>query len=121
MPDPKLKTAMEEIKAVLKKHDIAAVVVLASMTHLEFLRQYQASWNGLKLEQLPEGVELRVRALREDFPSKEAHEECVALSVGTILGFRDALVNEINALGMVAELLAKHIQIEHMTKQEGKE
>lgn len=26
--DPKLKVAMEEIKAVLKKHDIAGVVVL---------------------------------------------------------------------------------------------
>ena len=28
MPDPKLKQAVEEIKAILQKHDLAAVVSL---------------------------------------------------------------------------------------------
>lgn len=46
MPDAKLKEAMEEIKAVLTKHDIAAIVLLQSQTHSEFLQRIGAGFLG---------------------------------------------------------------------------
>ncbi len=45
MPDPKLLAAMEEIKVVLHKHDIAAVVILSSQTHVEYLHEISPSWS----------------------------------------------------------------------------
>lgn len=47
---PKLKIAMEEIKAVLKKHDIAGAVVLHTPGHSEFLMKIDPSWSCAKIE-----------------------------------------------------------------------
>jgi hypothetical protein len=42
---PKLKTAMEEIKAILAKHDIGAMVVLHTPGHSEFLNKLNPSYS----------------------------------------------------------------------------
>lgn len=42
---PKLKIAMEEIKAILAKHDIGAMVVLHTPGHSEFLNKLNPSYS----------------------------------------------------------------------------
>lgn len=48
--DPKLKAAMEEIKAILKKHDLAGVVILNTPDVMEHLFHLQASWNCFRID-----------------------------------------------------------------------
>lgn len=55
---PKLKKAAEQIKEILKEHDIAAVVVLHTPGHSEYLYQISPSYSIAKIE----GNELRIRS-----------------------------------------------------------
>lgn len=87
MSDPILKAAAEEIKAVLRKHDIAGVLMLQSKTHGEWVCEISPSWSAAKLERSDGDVLLRVRCKREDFPSKEAQQECLAHTVGMLMSF----------------------------------
>lgn len=114
MPDPKLKIAAEEIKAVLQKHDCAAVVVLASETHLEYLHHVTPSWSCAKLE----GNVLRIRAKREDFASVEAHKKCLSDTIGMVVGFLDAANNTAAQMQEVACVIARQIEFSHFTKEE---
>lgn len=47
---PKLKKAMEEIKAIVEKHDIAAVVVLTEPGHSEYLQKVNPSFSCARFE-----------------------------------------------------------------------
>ena len=62
---PKLKNAMEEIKEVLRKHDIAGVVVLHSPGFGEFLLKVNPSYSCASIDEL-NGM-MKFRAKREDF------------------------------------------------------
>lgn len=86
MPDAKLEIAMDEMKAVLQKHDLAGVVFVASPTNIEYLYHLDPSWTCLRI--LPDGG-IGARAKREDFPSLEAQKQCVAASVTIVVGFAD--------------------------------
>lgn len=114
MPDPKLKIAAEEIKAVLLKHDCAAIVVLCSESHLEWLHHVTPSWSCARLQ---DGV-LRIKAKREDFPTVEAQKKCVTDTIGMVVGFLDAANNTAAQMTEVARLLATKIEFSHFTKEE---
>jgi hypothetical protein len=93
MPDTKVEAAIEEVKAVLQKHDLAGVVFVASPTNVEYLYHLDPSWTCLRI--LPDGG-IGARAKREDFPNLEAQKECVRVSVSIVAGFADMgrLMNE---------------------------
>lgn len=114
MPDPKLKIAAEEIKAVLLKYDCAAIVILCSESHLEYLHHVTPSWSCAKLE----GNELRIKAKREDFPTLEAQKKCVTDTIGMVVGFLDAANNTAAQMTEVARLLATQFEFSHFTKHE---
>jgi len=73
---PKLKKAMEEMKAIIKKYDIAALIVLHTPGDSEYLNAITPSYSCMKWN----GDELRIRAkLKEDFNGdKKAMEEKLA-------------------------------------------
>lgn len=48
---PKLKAAMEEIKAILKKHDIAGFVVIHTPGFSEYLNEVSPSYSCAKIEE----------------------------------------------------------------------
>jgi hypothetical protein len=114
MPDPVLKTAVEEIKAVLVKHDIAAVVFLGSNTHTEFVYELSPSWSCAR--ELPDGGGLRIRSKRSEYATKEAQFEELRLTVGMIMGFIDAIEHTKSNLGAVMMMLATHMDISHFSK-----
>lgn len=60
---PKLKKAMEEIKAVIKKHDIAGMVVLHTPGHSEYFIALSPSYSCAKVEH----GQVRVKAKLTDF------------------------------------------------------
>ena len=119
MPDPTLLTAMEEIKAILLKHDIAANVILSSRTHMEYLRQLQTSWNALSVEPHGDGFAVRFRCKRADYPTREAWQEALRLSVGTLAGFKDALEADTTAMKELLIMCGESMQIDHVSRDEG--
>ena len=112
MPDPKLKEAAAEIKAVLEKYDIAGTVMLSSPTHMEFLHKFQCSWNAF----IDNPAGFRFRCKRTDYPTKKAHSEALRVSIGTVQGFADALGQQSKSLQELA--IRTGVQFEHMTKDE---
>lgn len=60
---PKLKTAMEEIKAILAKHDIGAMVVLHTPGHSEFLNKLNPSYSCI----IQTGDHIRFRSKLADY------------------------------------------------------
>lgn len=62
---------MEEIKAVLKKNDIAGVVVLHTPGFSEFLNSVSPTYSCAKVEN---GV-LKIKGNREHFPDKQAQND----------------------------------------------
>ena len=119
MPDPNLLTAMEEIKAILLKHDIAANVVLSSRTHMEFLRHLETTWNALKIEEQGDGFTIRFRCKRADYQTREAWQEALRLSVGTMAGFKDALEADTTAMKELLIMCGESMQIQHVSREEG--
>lgn len=71
---PKLKKAMEDIKAVLNKYDIAAMVVLHTPGHSEYLMRIDPTYSCAKTD----GDSIRIKAKIKDFPDKKAWEERVS-------------------------------------------
>lgn len=121
MPDPLLKTAMEEIKAILKKHDLAAQVTLQSAGHVEYLYELSPSWSCVRLEgPLPDGAfGIRFRAKRVDFVSKEAQRKVVNASTGMLLSFRNQAAKVVDQMDGITAMLAKHyVEISHWERDE---
>lgn len=70
--DPKLREAAEEFKAICEKYDCIGACLFVSPTHSEFVNELKTSWSVLRFEPTDQGVAIRMRSKRDDFPSKEA-------------------------------------------------
>lgn len=116
--DPVLKAAMEEIKAVLTKHDIGGVAILQSKTHGEWLNEVCPSWACTKLEKHGDKELLRIKALLKDYPSKEAHQETLRLTVSMIFGFKDGAERIAQNMEALLRLLNTEggMDIEHVSR-----
>lgn len=115
MPDPKLQAAMEEVKVILKKHDIGAVIVLGSQTHTEYLLELSPTWSCITIED--DGL-VRFRALRKDFASKEEQGKVITDSAGLLGGFMDNMELMLDGLKRLLLRLGKSVEIDHMSKHE---
>lgn len=114
--DPKLLLAAEEIKAILKKHDIAGICLIQSETHGEWINHITPSWSAAKLINDEKGSGIHVRCKRADYPSEEAHRKALADTCGMLCGFRDGAERTRKDMECVLEQLSKIIGIEHVTK-----
>ena len=70
---PKLKKAMQEINKILEDNDIAGVIVLHTPLHSEYLAKLNPSYSCAKFE----GGNLRIKALKSEYPTLEAWQEKV--------------------------------------------
>lgn len=120
MPDPKLLAAMEEIKAVVKKYDIGAFIMIQTPNNAEFLNALNASWLPLKWEKNAAGqMGVRITCKRADYPSKEAWETAMNNGVGFIMATADIMRAHLETFESLAKELGRRMTIEHMTKYEG--
>ncbi len=58
---PKLKKAIEEIREILLKHDIAGIVTLHAPGHAEYLNHITPSYSCCKIDPLKNQFELRAK------------------------------------------------------------
>lgn len=70
---PKLKKAAEEIKAILKKYDIAASIVLHTPGHAEFINEIQPSYSCAKLNH----DNIHFKAKKEDFNDELKRQQTI--------------------------------------------
>lgn len=103
--DPKLREAMEDIKAVLRKHDIMGCAVLASPTHSEFLCEPGATWSVAKIENINGEPGIRFRSKREDWPSKEAQDAATAATVHGLESVRWLSLKLSDQMGQLVDML----------------
>ena len=108
--DPKLRTALAEIQAVCKKHDIGAHVVLASQTHIEF---------GLLLEEPTWSIVRFMKNNRLWFPYRPneagGHERANS-TLGMICGIRDQLADGFMAFDKIAQQLLETLDGKHESR-----
>lgn len=116
MPDPKLKAAMEEIKVVLRKHDIGGVAILSSEKHSEYLVDFEATWNALR--NMPDG--LRFLCKRENYPTQAAQKITLANSIGALMGTVDVMYQIREALVQLLSQVAQDVEFSHVSKNESK-
>ena len=113
-----MKMAMEEIKAIMNKHDIAGVVQLQSPTHGEFLYALEASWSCISFEP---GGRVRFKAAMQSGGGSgdvTRERERARVSAGMVLGLIDAGRKQIEDLTQLAMLIGKHVNVEHWTRVE---
>jgi len=120
MPDPSLKAAMEEIKAVLKKHDCGAMVTLASENNIEFLYEISPSWSCASFQRMPDGgLAIRVRSKLKDYPSKAVQTKVLSLTAGMFLAFANQAERQQEQMGALMRTLAPHLrELTHWEKDE---
>jgi hypothetical protein len=85
---PKLKTAMEEIKAVVKKHDIAALVVLHTPEFSEYLFAIDPTYSAMRFTDRP--GEIRIKTDSKEM-GKEVAEKFAQDTSNMITHFQDQL------------------------------
>lgn len=68
--ETKLKVAAEEIKDILRKHDIAGVISLHSPGHGEFFLHLTTSYS---CAYMPNDEEIRLYSKRADYATEEEH------------------------------------------------
>lgn len=101
---PKLKTAMEEIKAVLKKHDIAGFVVLNDGAGFsEYLNAISPSYSCAKLSE--DGIAFRLKASEV---GKERAKEIADGTYNMITHFADMVGRHALMYIEAKELLKSH-------------
>lgn len=118
-PDPQLLAAMAEIKAILKKYDAAALVLLGSATHMEYMWELDPTWSCIKTRVVPESndLEIRVTANNELYPDAAQKKLAVERSVGLFIGFADALKDRVHDMETIVKALsAKLGDVLHWTR-----
>jgi len=89
--NPEIAPAIKEIHAVLKKYDMAGLIIVANKTHTDYLMEIEPSWSCARLEQKDDTIEIRVRSKLVDYPSPEAQKDSLEKTVGVFVTFHDIL------------------------------
>ena len=113
--DPKLKMAMNEIRGILAKHDIAGLVVLHNPPgHTEYMLQLSPSWSCAKIE----GEAVRVRArIQEDFNGdRKAWTKKVTETLGMLNGITTVGGQMILSMATLSDTVDKVVDATHWDK-----
>lgn len=102
--------ALEEIKAILVKHDLWACVTVTDTERTHWLYHFDASWSCMSLS--PEG-EVRIRAVKADFATPAQQHEVVQQTVGAVFNTRDFAAMVFKHMDLVARKMETVANVEH--------
>ncbi|RYE17069.1 MAG: hypothetical protein EOP45_16440 [Sphingobacteriaceae bacterium] len=108
---PKLKKAMEEIKDILSKHDIAGLVILHTAPgYTEFLNKLDPTYSCIKVT----GDQIRFKAKLEDYNGdKEAWRKKTTESLNLLASITECGIHVLAPLSHFSDQLTKELQAEH--------
>lgn len=107
---PKLKKAMVEIEAIIKKHDIAASVVLHTPFNGEHKLFIQPSWSCVSEVS---DKHVRVKAKLEDYPTQLARDKSLTETSNMLNILANLTGNQALALMSVSDMVDSKIGAEH--------
>jgi hypothetical protein len=109
---PNVLKAAEEIKAILKKYDLAAMMDIHGPRSSTFVRVIDPSWSCAFFEEMGDGgVCVRFRSKLKDYPSKEAQKACQAETAGMLIGFHRQALRDAEAMKVIIQMLNDHLEI----------
>ncbi len=102
---------LDEISAVLKKHDMGGLVMVANQSHVDFRMEISPSWSCARTVMDEEGnlAAIRIRAKREEYPSAEAQKECLEKTIGTFVTFDHTMTVLQEQIKAVLAMVAKQV------------
>jgi hypothetical protein len=115
-PDLKLKEAMAEVQAVMKKHDVMGCVVLSSRDAMEYIIEPEATWSCAHLEKDERGTLLRVRTTGLALTT-EQKKQMLEDTLGAFFGFVDVMSGMNEQFKRLLD--AMDMDMEHQTKRIG--
>lgn len=92
--NPKILPALDEIEAVLKKHDMMGLIIVADSGETNFRMRVEASWSCAKLEVQPESdgrrqvTAVRIRSKQGDFPTESERRECSSATINAFINMQ---------------------------------
>lgn len=107
---PKLKTAMERIKAILKEYDIAGHVVLHTPGFSEYHLKLDPSYSCAKMTD--EGIFIRGKLERDFGGDKKLQIQKLTDTVNMFIHFTDTVAPQVVGMIDVMEALNKNLDIE---------
>lgn len=112
--DPNLRQAMDEIRAICKRRNIAAHVLLASDKFYEFGLLYDIpSWSAISFENVAgNNIGIRIRSKS----SISGDREKLDATVGMICSFQDMMANGFSAMDDIIKMLRKSLTILHLNR-----
>lgn len=115
-PDPKLQLVAEEIKAICRKHDIAAIMTLVNESASEIVRELTPTWSCARIEEHQGKAVIRVRCIREDFPSKAAQKHCLEQTIGMLIAFEHHASRDADGMRQMIQMLGQKVEIQSILK-----
>lgn len=111
----RLKEAMAEIKAVLRRYDIASYVVLSEPGCSEYLFDLEPSWSAMQLVKGADNavVGMRVRAKRAEFDSAEAQHRRIEDTLNLLTHLSDLLGEHRQAFAQLRARIEEKVDAEH--------
>jgi hypothetical protein len=102
---PKLKTAMEEIKSILKKHDITGLAVIHTPGFSEYLLHVEASYSCMKFD----GRRLGVKT--NDINKNPAEFKKLTDTCNMLVHFSDIGLHVLSGVEGLLERLKEKVEI----------
>lgn len=118
MPEAHVTAALEEIKAVLKKHDVAGFIVVQSPTNAQYFYGIEPTWSCAKFHPAPGGDVIRIRAKESEYGSKEARDTAIADTAAMIVGFMQLAEQAVENFTRLAGMLSHHVGITSFLRDE---
>lgn len=119
--DPRLKAAMEEIKEVCRRYDVALAAMLVSPSHSEYVYEFP-TWSPLGFEDVDdpddEGkVGLRFRAVGSQFAGRASHHAILEAGVHLVENLRLFGAQTFEIYNHVMDMLEERVQIERQPRR----
>lgn len=111
-----LREAAAEIKAVLRKYDIAGIVNLQGRDTAHYFMEISPTWSCMFFEP-GNGNEVKVcfkAAVKTGGPEEK---ERARVTSGMVMGFLDIIAVQEENLGTVAFMIGKHLEVEHGSRR----
>lgn len=106
-PNPTLAKAADEILAVLRKYDLAALVTLQLPGHVQTVRELSPSWSCARLEDTPQGQCINVSAKDEDFILPEMKQHTIENTMAMLLTFEHQATQDTETMNSIVSAVVE--------------
>jgi len=109
-----LQEAAQEITAILRKHDIAGVVIFGNKTHSDFVLELTPTWSCAKME----GEFLRIKCNSALYPDAAERKAVLERTAGMLMDVLDCKRSIDAGILSIVKVLDSKLGITHTATRE---